>query len=100
MMKSHLIGAIALSFVLAAPAFAEDTQFRTAEPQSFTSQDLQAYGLDANAAERAVALQEQGYEVKVLSEEEAAAYQAGITDNQWLLLGILAGVVVIAVAVS
>ncbi len=99
-MKSYLIGALALSFVLAAPAFAEETAFRTAAPQQFTAADLQSYGLDATASDRAVALQEQGYEIKVLSEQEAADYQAGITDNQWLLLGILAGVVVIAVAVS
>jgi len=38
--------------------------------------------------------------VRVLSREEAAKHQAGITDNQWVLLGILAGVVIIAVAVA
>ena len=100
-MKPNFITALALSTALfaatATPSFA---QFRTAEPQSFTAQDLQAYGLDAEAAQRGVALQDQGYEIRVLSEEEAEAYQAGITDNQWLLLGILAGVIVIAVAVA
>ena len=45
-------------------------------------------------------LQNQGYEIRVLSQEEAAQYQAGITDSQWIWLGILAGVIVIAVAVS
>jgi hypothetical protein len=102
-MKSRLLSAVALSLALtAAPAFAGESAapFRTAAPQTFSADELQAYGLDAQAAERAVALQDQGYEVRVLSEEEAAAYQAGITDNQWLLLGILAGVIVIAVAVA
>jgi hypothetical protein len=100
-MKSRFIGAAALAFALAtAPAFAETAQFRSAAPQAFTSQDLQSYGLGADASNRAVALQDQGYEVRVLSEEEASQYQAGITDNQWLLIGILAGVVVIAVAVA
>lgn len=105
-MKSIAAAAIAATFVLgqfaAMPAYAEQpaAQFRTATPQTFTSQELQQYGLDAQASDRAVALQQQGYEVKVLSKDEAAKYQAGITDNQWLLLGILAGVVVIAVAVA
>ena len=100
-MKSRFVTALALSAALvaatAAPSFA---QYRSAEPQSFTATELQAYGLDAQATDRAIALQEQGYEIRVLSEEEAASYQAGITDNQWLLLGILAGVIVIAVVVA
>lgn len=101
-MKSRFVSAVALSFALAAaaPAFADEAQFRTVEPQSFSAQELQTYGLDAAAAERAVELQSQGYEVRVLSTEEAAQYQAGITDNQWIWLGILAGVVIIAVAVA
>ncbi len=103
MKKSRLAGAVALGFALAQlaalPANAEQT-FRTAAPQTFSAQELQAYGLDRAATDRAVALQDQGYQIRVLSEEEAANYQAGITDNQWLLLGILAGVIVIAVAVA
>jgi len=104
-MKSRFVSALALSLALGsfavAPAFAEETaQFRTAAPQSFSAEDLQRYGLSPEAAARGLALQQQGYEVKVLTPEEAAQYQAGVTDNQWLLLGILAGVIVIAVAVS
>ncbi|MBL8548874.1 MAG: hypothetical protein JNJ73_02735 [Hyphomonadaceae bacterium] len=105
-MKSRHMGAAAFALALAqlaaAPAYAEQAAagFRAPAPQTFTAQDLQHYGLDRTAAERAVALQNQGYEIKVLSEAEAQRYQAGITDNQWLLLGILAGVIVIAVAVS
>jgi hypothetical protein len=105
-MKSHLVKSLALGLVLAgtslAPAaYAEQAAatFRSATPQTFTAADLEKYGLDKAAAARAEALQKQGYEVKVLSREEAAKYQAGITDNQWLLLGILAGVIIIAVAV-
>jgi hypothetical protein len=105
-MKFRFAGAAALCLavaqVAAAPAFAEEAvaQFRTAAPQRFSSEDLQRYGLAPDAADRAVALQKQGYEVRVLTHEEAKGYQAGITDNQWILLGILAGVIVIAVAVS
>ncbi|MCX7360198.1 MAG: hypothetical protein NT015_18915 [Alphaproteobacteria bacterium] len=100
-MKSRLLGTVAVAFALiTAPAYAETAQFRSAAPQSFTSQELQSYGLDANATARAEALQNQGYEIRVLSREEAEQYQAGITDNQWLLIGILAAVVVIAVAVA
>jgi Flp pilus assembly protein TadB len=97
---TRFAAALAMSAALiTAPAFAE-TQFRAPEAQSFTTEELQSYGLDQAQTERAVALQEQGYEIRVLSEEEAAQYQAGITDNQWLLLGILAGVIVIAVAID
>ena len=100
-MKSRFIGAAALAFGMAvAPAYAETAQFRSAAPQSFTSQELQSYGLDADATARAEALQSDGYEIRVLSREEAEQYQAGITDNQWLLIGIFAAVVVIAVAVA
>lgn len=105
-MKSHLaaVAALGLAFaqLAAAPAYAEQagTQFRTAAPQTFSAQDLQRYGLDASAANRAVDLQRQGYQIKVLTPEEAQQYQAGITNNQWIWLGILAGVIIIAVAVS
>lgn len=105
-MKSRLAGAaVALGFaamqIVAMPAYAEQASpFRAPAAQTFSSQDLQRYGLDRAASDRAVALQEQGYQVRVLSAAEADQYKAGITDNQWLLLGILAGVIVIAVAVS
>ncbi|MEQ1492871.1 MAG: hypothetical protein ABL871_06785 [Terricaulis sp.] len=100
-MKSRIFGAAALAVALVtAPAYAEQAQFRSAAPQTFSSQELQSYGLDANATARAEALQNEGYEIRVLSREEAEQYQAGITDNQWLLIGILAAVVVIAVAVA
>lgn len=103
-MKS-LASAIALSFALvtmAAPAaYAnEPAAFRTAAPQSFSSDELQAYGLDAASTQRAMDLQAQGYEIRVLTAEEAQQYQAGITDSQWIWIGILVGVIVIAVAVS
>jgi Flp pilus assembly protein TadB len=102
-MKSGLVSAVALGFALAQtavmPAYASDT-FRTVAPQQFSAAELQQYGLSPEASARAEALQKQGYEVKVLSPAEAQAYQAGITDNQWLLLGILAGVIVIAVLVA
>jgi hypothetical protein len=101
LMKSRFIGAAALAFALAtSSAFAETAQFRSAAPQTFTAQDLQSYGLDESATARATSLQDQGYEIRVLSADEADQVQAGITDNQWLLIGILAGVVVIAVAVA
>jgi Flp pilus assembly protein TadB len=109
-MKTRIATAVALGFALtqlaAMPAYAEQsaqaaqTQFRTAAPQQFSAQDLQQYGLDKSATQRAMDLQKDGYQIRVLSGEEAQKYQAGITDNQWLLLGILAGVIVIAVAVA
>lgn len=103
-MKARLAGAVgaifALAQVAAMPAYAEQSPFRAPEARAFSAADLQAYGMERAAADRAVALQDQGYEIRVLSQEEAANYQAGITDSQWIWLGILAGVIVIAVAVS
>jgi hypothetical protein len=102
-MKTRFAGAAALAFALAQltamPAYAE-APFRTAAPQTFNAQELQEYGLSADQMSRAEALQRQGYEIRVLPRDEAEQYQAGITDNQWLLIGILAAVVVIAVAVA
>lgn len=105
-MKSKLVSALALSFALTtvaiAPAQANEaaSQFRAPAAQTFSSQDLQRYGMTAADADRAAAMQDNGYQVMVLTPEEADSYRAGITDNQWLLLGILAGVIVIAVAVA
>jgi len=105
-MKARLASALALSLaftqIAAMPAYAGEStaQFRTAAPQAFSAADLQAYGLSAAQSDRAARLQADGYRIMVLSPEEAKAYQAGITDNQWLLIGILAAVIVIAVAVG
>jgi hypothetical protein len=103
-MKTRLACAAALVFAqfAATSALAEQTatQFRTAEPQSFTAAELERYGLSAADVERAVGVQEDGYRLMVLTSEEAEAYTAGVTDSQWIMLGILAGVIVIAVAVS
>lgn len=105
-MKSKFVSAVALCFALTtvavAPAQANEAanQFRAPAAQSFSSQDLQRYGMTPADADRAAAMQDNGYQVMVLTPEEAENYRAGITDNQWLLLGILAGVIVIAVAVA
>jgi hypothetical protein len=88
---------LALSQV-AVPAYAQTlettTQFRTAEPQAFTAEDLQRYGLDASETQRAMDLQAQGYQIVALTPEEAEAYQAGaISQTEWILIGI--GVLII-----
>lgn len=94
----RLATALAITFALstAPAAFAEE--FRTAEPQAFSQQELQQYGLSEADAAQVAAYQEQGYQVVVMTPEEAAQYEAGITGTQWLLIGLL--VVVVAVAVS
>lgn len=89
-----LAAALALSSVSAAAYAETPTQFRTAEPQTFSAEELQAYGLDSEAAARAVALQEEGYQIVALTPEEAEAYTAGaITQTEWILIGI--GVLII-----
>lgn len=89
--------ALAFAFALstAAPAVAEE--FRSAEPQAFSQQELQDYGLSSADAAQVAAYQADGYQVVVMSPEEAAQYQAGITTTQWLLIGLLVVVVVVAV---
>jgi len=99
----RLITALALgvAFTSLAPlamAQQQTEQFRTVEPQAFTTAELQQYGLSATDAAQVAAYQDQGYNVVVMSPEEAQQYQAGITNTQWLLIGLL--VVVVAVAVS
>ncbi|MGD9966140.1 MAG: hypothetical protein AB7T59_06445 [Hyphomonadaceae bacterium] len=98
----RLATAVALSLALTsfAPLAAaqEPAQFRSVEAQAFTSQELQQYGLSAEDAAQVAAYQDQGYNVVVMTPEEAAQYQAGITGTQWLLIGLL--VIVVAVAVA
>lgn len=92
--------ALSLAFASLAPAaMAEEQQarFRAAEARSFSAEELQQYGLTAGDAAQVAAYQDQGYNVVVMTPEEAAQYQAGITSTQWILIGLLV-VVVVAVA--
>lgn len=102
-MKIQLPAAIALGFALtqlAAPvAFAEApaSQFRTVQAQSFNGDDLQRYGLTQGEAAQLQVYQQQGYEVQLLTQEEADAYNGGLTNNNVLaIIGLVAIVVVIA----
>jgi hypothetical protein len=100
-MKIRSICALAAALAMAqfaVPAYAqtaqEPAQFRTAEPQTFTGEELQAYGLSSEEAARAVALQEEGYQIVALTPEEAEAYRAGaISTTEWILIGV--GVLII-----
>ena len=99
----RLITALALgvaftSFAPLAMAQQQTEQFRAVEPQAFTTAELQQYGLSAGDAAQVAAYQDQGYEVVVMSPEEAQQYQAGITNTQWLLIGLLVVVVVVAIS--
>lgn len=99
-----LASAIALSFALAsmaAPAaYAQEAPaFRTAAPQAFSTDELQRYGLSADDAAQVADLQAQGYEVQVMTPEEAAAVTGGqFSSTQWLVIGIIVVLVVVAVA--
>jgi hypothetical protein len=100
-MQARLISTLAAGLALsqfAVPAYAEPAeapaQFRSVEAQAFSAEDLERYGLDAEAAARGVELQTQGYQLVALTPEEAEAYQAGaITQTEWILIGI--GVLII-----
>jgi hypothetical protein len=95
-MKIRLIGALAATLALSqfsVAAYADpvqaSAQFRTVAPQAFTVEELQFYGLDADAATRAEALQAQGYQVLVLTPEEAGNYRAGaFSQTEWILIGV------------
>ena len=83
-MKTRLPAAIALGFALtqvAVPfAFAETpaSQFRSVEAQSFNADELARYGLNEAEAAQVRAYQEQGYEIQLLTPEEAEAFKAPI----------------------
>ncbi len=105
-MKTRLPAAIALGFALtqlAAPiAFAEApaSQFRSVQAQSFDIDDLQRYGLTEADAAQVQVYKQQGYEVQLLTQEEADAYNAGLTNNNILaIIGLVAIVVVIAAVI-
>ncbi len=95
-MKIRSVCALAAGLALSqfgVSAYAEPAQapaqFRSVQPQTFTAEDLERYGLDADAAARGVALQEQGYQIVALTPEEAEAYRAGaISQTEWILIGI------------
>jgi len=92
---------LAFSTVAAPVAAAQETPFRSVEAQSFSAGDLQRYGLTAEDAAQVQELQAQGYQVQVISQEEADQMYAGqFSDRQWLVLGLIAVVVIVAVAVS
>jgi hypothetical protein len=101
-MRKSLIGALVLALALSqagiSTASAAASPFRTAQPQSFSAADLQRYGLDAEAAQKAAALQSKGYHLKVLSDDEAQKVRAGyLSTTTWIVI-VVAAVVIVAVA--
>jgi hypothetical protein len=105
-MKFHVATALALSLAftqVAAPAaYAEQASaFRSVEAQTFSTDELQRYGLSAQDAAQVAAYQDAGYQVQLITPEEAQRYHAGqFSNNQWLVIGIIVLVVVVAVAAS
>ena len=86
---------------MAAPAaaFAQEapSPFRSVEAQSFSASDLQRYGLTDEQIAAVESYQQQGYEVQVMTPEEAAEYTGGMTTNNLLaIVGLVAIVVVVA----
>ncbi len=101
-MKNRLATVVALSLAFAsvsAPvAFAqENAQFRSAEARSFSTDELQRYGLSAQDADQVAAYQAAGYTVQTITPEEAAQMNAGqFSNSQWMVIGIIVLVVVVA----
>ena len=104
-MNIRLIGALAVGLAMSQfglSAYADPVQapaqFRAVEAQTFSAEELQLYGLDAEAAAHAEVLQAQGYRILALTPAEADAYRAGdLSQGTWILIGV--GIlVVLAVA--
>jgi hypothetical protein len=98
-----LAAALALSFSVAqvaTPAYATES-FRSVEAQTFSQTELQRYGLSADDASQVAAYQDAGYQVQVVSAEEAAQMTGGqFSQNQWLVIGIVVLVIVVAVSLD
>lgn len=103
MKKVGLVGALALSlamsqFAVGAASAEQTAHFRTAAPQSFSTQDLQRYGLNSADASKVADLQAQGYHVQLVTPEQARQMTGGEMSNQtWWIIG---GIVVIAIIVA
>jgi hypothetical protein len=99
-LASALALSLAFTQVAAPAAYAtEASQFRSVEAQTFSQDELQRYGLSASDAAQVGALQDQGYQVQVVTADEAAAMTGGqFSQNQWLVIGIIVLVIVVAVA--
>lgn len=103
-MKLRVPAAIAMSLALSVAtvpaAFAEASPFRSVEAQAFSDSDLARYGLTADEISQVEAYKAQGYEVQLLTAEEAEAYNAGLSNNNVLaIIGLVAIIVVIAAIV-
>lgn len=101
-LKAALALSLAAAPIAAPVAFAETpaSPFRSVEPQTFTAEDLQRYGLTQDEAATVQSYQEQGYQVQLLTPEEAEAYNAGLSNTNILaLIGLVAIVVVVAAAI-
>ena len=97
---------VAASFALSqlaiplAQAQTPAAEFRTVEPQTFNAADLQTYGLSTDDTAAILAYQQQGYTVQLVTPEEAAAYDAGMTNSNILaLVGLVVIVLVVASAI-
>jgi flagellar basal body-associated protein FliL len=102
-MKFGLTSALALSLAFAsvsAPAaFAQEPaqQFRSVEAQTFSTDELQRYGLSVQDADQVAAYQAAGYTVQTITPEEAAQMNAGqFSNSQWLIIGLVVLIVVVA----
>lgn len=97
-----IAASLALSVAAPAAAFAQEapSPFRSVEAQSFTADDLQRYGLSDEQVATVQSYQEQGYQVQVMTPEEAAEYTGGMSTNNFLaIVGLVAIVVVVAAAI-
>jgi hypothetical protein len=106
-MKFGFVGALALSLAMSQVAVsaasaetpaAQPAHFRSAAAQTFSTADLERYGLSTADAQHVAALQQQGYHVQVMSRADAERVYGGqLSTHTWIIIGVVA-LVVIAIA--
>lgn len=95
--------AAAAALAIAQTAYAETPSrpaFHSPAPSAFSQSDIASYKLDAETAAKAEQYRKDGYQVMALTPDKLEASKAGLNNTTWIIIGVVALVVIIAVAAS
>ena len=95
--------AAAAAMLLAQTAYAEAPSraaFRSPAPTAFSQSDVASYKLDAGTAAKVEQYQKDGYQVMALTPDQLASARAGLNNTTWIIIGVVALVVIVAVAAN
>jgi len=90
-------GALALAQTAYAGSPAQST-FRSPTPMAFSQSDIASYKLDAATSAKVEQYRQEGYQVTALSPDQLESAKAGLNNTTWIIIGVVALVVIIAVA--